>query len=95
MERHVPFILTGYHGAPTHGTAAIQVFSREQRWRRALTGLGKWWGVALLSVFIPIAHFLLVPSFLIYGMFACDLQAMGVGPGTTCCPDDQTAVGKA
>jgi len=32
-----------------------------------------------------------VPAELIYGMFACDLQAMGVsgvGPGTTCCPAD-------
>src|SRR5207253_766940 len=30
-------------------------------------GLGKWWAVALFSVFIPVAHFVLVPSFLAYG----------------------------
>src|SRR5436309_10396043 len=60
-----PFILTGYQGAPTRGTVTIQAFNREQRWRRALAGLGKWWGIALLSVFIPVAHFLLVPSFFV------------------------------
>jgi len=63
-----PFILTGYHGVPTHGSVTIQAFDREQRWRRALAGLGKWWGIALLSVFIPVAHFLLVPSFFVYGL---------------------------
>jgi len=35
--------------------------------RRALAGLGKWWGIAVLSVLIPVAHFVLVPSFLAYG----------------------------
>ena len=64
-----PFILTGYHGVPTHGSVTIQAFDREQRWRRALAGLGKWWGVALLSVLIPVAHFLLVPSFFVYGLW--------------------------
>src|SRR5438094_9176928 len=63
-----PFILTGYQGAPTRGAVTIQAFDREQRWRRALAGLGKWWGIALLSVFIPVAHFLLVPSFFVYGL---------------------------
>ncbi len=29
-----PFILTGYHGVPTHGSVTIQAFDREQRWRR-------------------------------------------------------------
>src|SRR5881398_479220 len=64
-----PFILTGYQGAPTRGTVTIQAFNREQRWRRALAGLGKWWGVALLSVLIPVAHFLLLPSFFVYGLW--------------------------
>src|SRR2546429_9907546 len=63
------FSLSGYHGKPTRGTVTIREFNREQRMRRALEGLGKWWGVALLSVFIPVAHFVLVPSFLLYGMW--------------------------
>src|SRR5438128_11625865 len=60
-----PFSLSGYHGRPTRGTVTIREFNRQQRTRRALAGLGRWWGVALLSVFIPVAHFILVPSFLI------------------------------
>ena len=63
------FTLSGYHGRPTTGTATIVVFGRQQRVRRALAGLGKWWGVALLSVFIPVAHFGLVPAFLAYGVW--------------------------
>src|SRR5439155_499358 len=51
-----PFILTGYQGAPTRGAVTIQAFNREQRWRRALAGLGKWWGIALLSVLFPVVH---------------------------------------
>jgi len=62
-----PFLLTGYHGKPTQGKVTIQTFDREQRIRRAVTGLGKWWGVAVVTVFIPVAHFVLVPSFLAYG----------------------------
>lgn len=62
-----PFVLSGYHGSPTPGSVTIRTFDREQRLRRAFAGLGKWWAVALLSVLIPVAHFVLVPSFLAYG----------------------------
>jgi len=64
-----PFILSGYSGQPTRGTVTIHEFRREQRARRAFAVLGKWWGVALLCVFIPVAHFVLVPSFLAYGLW--------------------------
>jgi len=42
--------------------------SPADRMRRALLGLGSFWGIAILCVFIPIAHFVLVPSFLIIGI---------------------------
>src|SRR6185503_7590772 len=42
--------------------------SPADRMRRALLGLGTFWGIAILCVFIPIAHFVLVPSFLIIGI---------------------------
>jgi len=67
--RRAEFTLSGYHGRPTRGRATIQVFERGERWRRALKGLGTWWGVAVGSVFIPVAHFILVPSFLGYGIW--------------------------
>src|SRR5207245_11733112 len=62
------FILSGYNGKPTRGTVTIHAFDREQRVRRAFAGLGKWWGVALLCVFIPVAPFVLLPSFLGYAL---------------------------
>lgn len=61
------FVLNGYHGQPTPGRVTIHVFDGAARLKRALGALGKWWGIAAVSVFIPVAHFILVPSFLAYG----------------------------
>lgn len=84
------FTLSGYHGRPTTGTATILEFDREQRLRRALAGLGKWWGIALLSVFIPVAHFVLLPAFLAYGAWQL-VQRLGTAELTAAahgtCPD--------
>jgi len=84
------FILSGYNGKPTRGTVTIHAFDREQRVRRAFVGLGKWWGVALLCVFIPVAHFVLVPSFLAYGLWQF-FQRLGTAELATdargTCPD--------
>ena len=85
-----PFTLRGYHGEPTAGTVTIHEFNREQRLRRALAGLGKWWGVALVCVLIPVAHFVLVPSFLVYGTWQF-FQRLGTAELATdargVCPD--------
>ncbi len=35
---------------------------------RAIKSLCTWWGLALLSILIPIAHFFLVPMFLLLGL---------------------------
>ncbi|HET7296117.1 MAG TPA: hypothetical protein VFI66_03195 [Gemmatimonadales bacterium] len=67
VTRSERFLLNGYHGEPTPGQVTIHVFDRAARLKRALAALGKWWGIAVLSVFIPVAHFILVPSFLGYG----------------------------
>lgn len=84
------FLLTGYHGEPTRGSVTIQQFDREHRVRRAVAGLGKWWGVGLLTVLIPVAHFVLVPSFLAYGLWQF-FQRLGTAELATdargTCPD--------
>src|SRR5947207_6544119 len=84
-----PFLLSGYHGEPTRGSVTIQAFDREQRFRRAVAGLGKWWGIGLLTVLIPVAHFVLVPSFLAYGLWQF-FQRLGtdelVGDAASTCP---------
>ena len=94
MTSHVQsFTLTGYGGTPTQGTVTVQEFSRAERVRRALGGLGKWWGIALASVFIPVAHFLLVPSFLLFGMWQFLLRfrttSLAINAHGTC-PDCRT-----
>lgn len=84
------FILTGYNGQPRPGTVTIHEFQPRERWRRALIALGKWWGIALLSVLIPVAHFILVPSFFLYGLWQffqrLGTASLAVGARGTC-PD--------
>lgn len=86
-ERRVE--MTGYSGR-TAATVRVVFYDHAQRVRRALIGLGTWWGAALLSVLIPIAHFVLVPSFVIYGVYTfvrrlTANQVAVAGRGT--CPD--------
>ncbi len=54
----------------TPATVYIQTWSRSQRQMRALKALGIWWGVAIISVLVPIAHFILVPLFFLVGLIA-------------------------
>jgi hypothetical protein len=94
--RDQAFVLSGYVGAPTVGSATIQQFGRAERWRRALWDLAKWWGVAILVLFIPVAHFVLVPAFLLYGLHQFYVRATTAELVTAArgrCPDcgeDQT-----
>jgi hypothetical protein len=69
VPRRQEFLLNGFTPPPGRGSATVITYDRPARWRRALKALGKWWGIALLSVFIPVAHFVLVPSFFLFGLF--------------------------
>src|SRR5689334_8218551 len=40
---------------------------RADRARRAVLGLGACWGAAILAIFIPLLHFILVPSLIVAG----------------------------
>jgi hypothetical protein len=57
-----PLVITGYHGAPTGAILIVDSFDAGQRLRRAAKGLAGFWGAMAVSVFIPIAHFVLVPA---------------------------------
>jgi hypothetical protein len=61
--------LSGYHGTPTPATLVLATFDRKARLRRALKGLAGFWGAMVVSVFIPVAHFVLVPSFFFIGIW--------------------------
>ncbi|HWC75079.1 MAG TPA: hypothetical protein VG454_14180 [Gemmatimonadales bacterium] len=61
--------LKGYSPTPTTATVTVRSFDKRERVRRAIKGLATFWGAALGSIFIPVAHFLLVPSFALYGAY--------------------------
>ncbi len=62
------FVLTGYGDSTTAGEATVVHFDGGERMARAGKGLAMAWGAALASVFIPVAHFLLVPGFFLAGL---------------------------
>ncbi len=68
-SRSEPFLLTGYGDNSTAGVATVTTFDRAERIRRAVKGLAVAWGAALVSIFSPVAHFLLVPGFALAGVF--------------------------
>jgi hypothetical protein len=45
------------------------------RMRRALVALGACWGLGLVSVLVPIAHFVLVPGFFVLGIVLATTRA--------------------
>jgi hypothetical protein len=61
--------ITGYHGSPTVAAPLTVRFDRARRLRRALAALLGFWGAMVVSVFIPIAHFVLVPSLFLAGIY--------------------------
>lgn len=69
-----PILIENDAGASRPGALRVRLFTRRERWLRALSILGIMWGVALVTVFIPIAHFVLVPGFLVAGPVAAVLR---------------------
>lgn len=71
------------------GIAFIQEWDKKGRIKRSFKILGICWGLSIISILIPIAHFILVPSFLIAGPILAlrvyGTEAMLIG-GTGKCP---------
>lgn len=59
--------ILGDDGKETRGQVYVRTFPPRERIFRALKFLGLGWGAAVVAVFIPILHFILVPLFLIAG----------------------------
>lgn len=66
----VPALLSIFGDPPTRAAASIVQLTTIERVGRALTGLGTCWGLAVLAIFIPIAHWVLVPRFWWLGLSA-------------------------
>jgi hypothetical protein len=68
----VPVTLTVFGAAPTQATATLVPLGPGRRLARALAALAACWAAAVVAVFIPVAHFLLVPALAIAGpVWAC------------------------
>jgi hypothetical protein len=65
QESEFPVTLTTSDGKRTNGTVVVQFWDRKQRRARALKAAGISLGLAVVSILIPLAHFILVPSFLV------------------------------
>lgn len=69
-EREVAATLA-YHGhADAPATLRVRDWSKPERTARAVRALATCWGLAVLAVFLPVLHFVLVPSLLVAGPLA-------------------------
>jgi hypothetical protein len=64
----IPATLTAFGAPPAPATATILSQAPGERLARTAAALGACWGLALVSVFIPVAHFVLVPTFFVAGI---------------------------
>lgn len=71
----LPAQLTAFGHRPCPVIAVVVEQTPGQRARRVLAGLGMCWGLALASVFIPVAHFVLVPTFAVAGIVMAIVRA--------------------
>ncbi len=64
----LPVQLSFFGFPPIPAVARVREHDAGARFRRALAAFGAGLGLAILGVFIPIAHFVLVPGFLLGGI---------------------------
>lgn len=63
-------ILISYENQPQlEGMLDVEEYDSATRMRNALKSLALFWALALVSVILPIAHFVLVPGFFLAGPF--------------------------
>ena len=62
-----PIQLVSPDGLSKPGTAYIQNWSEAERKKRGIKAWALCWGLAVPSLFLPVAHFFLVPMFVILG----------------------------
>src|SRR5262245_927354 len=60
----IPATLSAFGAPPASATATVQNQTPAERFRRTAAGFGACAGLALISLFIPVAHFILVPTFI-------------------------------
>lgn len=89
MKKIIEIELVSANDKRSTGEAQAQYYAQKERTRRALKILGICWGIGLFCVIIPLAHFILVPSFLLAGPIAAFftyLQTDMILGGSGTCP---------
>ena len=71
----IPATLSAFGAPPADATATVQNQSPAERLRRTAAGVGLCAGLALVSLFIPVAHFILVPTFVGAGIAVAVVRA--------------------
>jgi hypothetical protein len=56
-----------YHDRVAAATVSVQQHGRPERMRRAAKAWAGCWGAAIVAVFLPVLHFVLVPALLVGG----------------------------
>ncbi len=88
MEERLNIKALAAGGEEKPGWVNIKTFTASERNGRAFKFLGLYWGLALVSVLIPLAHFVLVPGFFFIGIFVAfyvrSAQSLVTGGETTC-----------
>lgn len=72
------------------GTARVRALRLAERGKNALRRLGLFWGLGLLCVLLPLVHFVLVPLFLLLGLYFALATASVerfVVSGSVSCPE--------
>ncbi|HTK92013.1 MAG TPA: hypothetical protein VL948_17395 [Verrucomicrobiae bacterium] len=68
MVHELPATINVFGSAPVPATARLLRQTPSERMTRVLSALGICWGIAAVAVFMPVAHFILVPTFLLLGI---------------------------
>lgn len=74
-EIEIQASLTAFGHPPSRVTAVVIEQTPTQRVGRTLAGLGMFWALALGGLFIPVAHFILVPTFVVTGIIVAVKRA--------------------
>ncbi len=72
------------------GSVRVKVLGPLERAKDAVRALGLYWGIALFCVLFPLLHFILVPFFLLLGIFLsvrAGLARERMVDGSVLCPE--------
>lgn len=86
----IPVRLSGPSEKISQGEVRLQIWDKQARLGRALRFWGIFWGMCIVSVFIPLAHFILVPTFFLGGPIAAWIVSQkerAILGGQSTCPE--------